>query len=163
MHETIKWVLDRDLQTRAKARSLHIEGFPYGEALRAARETHLAVLWTTTSIGVSASAPRQLTPTDVSAQNSASASVKSTARATPSNICAAFNSSAGCAKKQRDCPHSGRHVCNQSLPDGSVCGNWQHNALTCPHNAQRRSRPAKAGGKGPKDSSPSAQKPHKSR
>eukprot|EP00971_Amphidinium_carterae_P290146 5760948-Amphidinium_carterae.1 len=30
--ETIRWLLDRDQQTRAKARSLHLEGYPYGEA-----------------------------------------------------------------------------------------------------------------------------------
>eukprot|EP00971_Amphidinium_carterae_P182711 3625691-Amphidinium_carterae.1 len=46
--ETIRWLLDRDQQTGAKARSLHLEGFPDGEALRASRETHLAVMWTTT-------------------------------------------------------------------------------------------------------------------
>eukprot|EP00971_Amphidinium_carterae_P225169 4466414-Amphidinium_carterae.1 len=131
MQETVRWVLDRDQQTRAKARSLHLEGFPYGEALSAARETHLAVLWTTTSIGVSSAAPRPLTPPDVSAQTSASASgPKSTTRtATPSSFCAAFNSAAGCSKKQRDCPHAGRHACNQQLPDGTVCGNWQHHRI----------------------------------
>eukprot|EP00971_Amphidinium_carterae_P302412 6009203-Amphidinium_carterae.1 len=62
-------------------------------------------MWTTTSIGVSASAPRQLTPADVTAQHAASASEqKSAARPPPLAFCSAFNSSAGCSKKQRDCP-----------------------------------------------------------
>eukprot|EP00971_Amphidinium_carterae_P049604 977738-Amphidinium_carterae.1 len=73
-------------------------------------------MWTTTSIGVSASAPRQLTPADVSAQASASTQ-KPLARAAPSSFCSAFNSTAGCSKKQRDCPHGGKHACSQALPD----------------------------------------------
>eukprot|EP00971_Amphidinium_carterae_P234150 4646098-Amphidinium_carterae.4 len=41
--ETVKWLIDCDHQTRAKARSLHLEGWPWCDALRVAREVHLAV------------------------------------------------------------------------------------------------------------------------
>eukprot|EP00971_Amphidinium_carterae_P196992 3909839-Amphidinium_carterae.1 len=69
---------------------------------------------------------------------------------------------AGCSKKQRDCPHGGKHACSQTLPDGTTCGNWQHNAITCPHNPQRRSKQPKSNGKGRQAQSPAA-KQHKSR
>eukprot|EP00971_Amphidinium_carterae_P333016 6467480-Amphidinium_carterae.1 len=95
-HATIQWLLDRDMQTRAKARCLHQEKYPWAEALRVARETHLAVLWTSTGVGVSHSAPQQVTPSDVHVQKSITAKQPQSGGAPPGQnslpTCAAFNS-----------------------------------------------------------------------
>eukprot|EP00971_Amphidinium_carterae_P274524 5447534-Amphidinium_carterae.1 len=149
--ETIRWILDRDRHTRAKARSLHIDGSPWCEALRVARETHLAVAWTSTSIGVSSAAPRQIMATDLHSQGVLSPRAPparqgdSMQSSTPS--CSAFNSTSGCTQKQRDCPHRARHACSFIKPDGTPCGNWQHSALRCPLNPQR-SKASKGSSKG---------------
>ena len=42
---TIAWILDRDRQTRSKARELFAEGWPYGEAIVKCLEMHCTVLW----------------------------------------------------------------------------------------------------------------------
>ena len=44
--QVVAFLLDRDRQTRTKARTLYVDGWPWGEALREAREKHCAVLWT---------------------------------------------------------------------------------------------------------------------
>ena len=45
---TVAYLLDRDRRTRIQARRLYLSAdqWPWGEALRNAREKHCAVLWT---------------------------------------------------------------------------------------------------------------------
>ena len=45
-HKAIAWLVDRDSQTRAKARQLFQQGWPWGEALLHARDVLCHVLWT---------------------------------------------------------------------------------------------------------------------
>ena len=49
---TVRWLLDRDRRTRAKARSMFAQGFPYGEALQQCRDTQCLVLWQVSSNGL---------------------------------------------------------------------------------------------------------------
>eukprot|EP00973_Karenia_brevis_P002036 277256-Karenia_brevis.AAC.1 len=44
--DCIKWITERDRQTRVKARALYLEGWPWGEALLQVCEQNMAVLWT---------------------------------------------------------------------------------------------------------------------
>ena len=53
--EVIAWVLERHRITIAKAISLFKAGWPWGEAIRVARENHCAVQWNLASIGVARS------------------------------------------------------------------------------------------------------------
>ena len=57
-----------------------------------------------------------------------------------SMLCLSFNSQQGCSHKQRDCPDGLLHRCNNRLPDGSICGAWQHSRSRCAeaHRARRR-------------------------
>ena len=48
---TITWILDKDRQTRSKARELFADGWPYGEAILKCLEVHCAVVWTIGSTG----------------------------------------------------------------------------------------------------------------
>ena len=59
--EIIEWAAGRDSQTRAAARQLWIEGWPWGEAMREATEKQCAVLWTLSTTGV-ASAQQAVLP-----------------------------------------------------------------------------------------------------
>ena len=49
---TVSWLLDRDRKTRAKARNMFAQGWPYGEALQSCRDTHCLVLWTVGGTGL---------------------------------------------------------------------------------------------------------------
>jgi len=49
-------------------------------------------------------------------------------------LCTAFNNRGGCVLKQKDCPSDKLHRCNFRRQDGSLCGQWQHNWLSCPFN-----------------------------
>ena len=52
MRLTIRWLIQRDRQTRAKARQLYAAGYPYGEALIRARDIDCQVLWTCGAPGI---------------------------------------------------------------------------------------------------------------
>ena len=49
---TISWLLDRDRQTRAKARTLFAQGWPYGEAVHHAKDTAVSMLWNQGKVGI---------------------------------------------------------------------------------------------------------------
>eukprot|EP00959_Pyramimonas_sp_CCMP1952_P269177 5627845-Pyramimonas_sp.AAC.1 len=51
--DKIAWIVDRDRQTRNKARTLFQQGFPWGEAIIRALEHHLVLEWKITGLGVS--------------------------------------------------------------------------------------------------------------
>ena len=40
--------------------------------------------------------------------------------------------------KQANGPHRLKHLCNYVLSDGSICLQWQHTAVRCPHNINRK-------------------------
>ena len=50
--KVIAWLLDRDRQTRAKARQLFLQGWPWGEALLHSRDVLCQVLWTCGAKGI---------------------------------------------------------------------------------------------------------------
>ena len=49
--EVIEWLLDRNRKTLIKARTLYLDKWPWGEALREVREKQLLVLWQCTASG----------------------------------------------------------------------------------------------------------------
>ena len=49
---TLRWLLQRDRQTRGKARQLYAAGYPFGEALLRARDFDCQVLWTCGATGI---------------------------------------------------------------------------------------------------------------
>ena len=65
MAETVAWILDRDRQTRTKARTLISNGLPWGRALRLSWEHHVTVLWTIGGVGVRQMAPQSITDRNV--------------------------------------------------------------------------------------------------
>eukprot|EP00971_Amphidinium_carterae_P250283 4968424-Amphidinium_carterae.2 len=73
--DVINWLVDRDQQTRAEARSMHLDQWPWGEALR-------CLIACPTSITI-------ILSLDVSAQVDQQSSKSQKA------VCAAFNSQAG--------------------------------------------------------------------
>ena len=155
--QKIHFLLQRDQQTRLKARHLYnSEGWPWGEALKKVREQDLAVLWTVGQSAVlptmtaeagdqpllspvkSPGAPPRLTPrSDVVASDSL----------TSDDCCPDWNKNQ-CSAKQKLCPHQLKHVCNFMVdgPNGKqICGKWQHTAAS---HAQMAKRPGgQAGGK----------------
>lgn len=126
--DAISWFVSRDRETRVKARELYNrEGYPWGEALRQAREVHMAVLWTVSCSNEAvlpepspAKKPRQDKPIEVSPRRVQTS-------ITLQEICSDWNSTKGCTNKQKDCPHGKKHVCSYKETDGQPCGKWQHN------------------------------------
>ena len=134
----VRWLLDRDRQTRAKARTLYAAGWPWGEALEQAREVHCAVLWTLGNTGISrtqlAVVPKVEEHSDEDGAGPGSkasdssrpwqrpqAKGKGKAKTQP---CPRFNGKKGCTRRGRDCPEKLPHLC-------SKCGAWNHGAAAC--------------------------------
>ena len=142
------WIIERDRQTRAKARSLYLEDWPWGEALRESRERHLAVLWTCGSAGMRAeqipvaAGPRMaadpITPVRQPRAQALAASPPQSP--TAAQCCRAFNSAAGCARRQRECPEGKLHRCSTAVGNG-ICGAWQHGRTACPRGGNRPATP----------------------
>ena len=139
--QTTSWLLDRDRQTRSQARQLYLKGWPWGEALREAREKHVAVLWTVGSISAG-SRPETVLPLAVAPGEQDQRSARDrTPRRTKKDrpdpkFCQDFNSQKGCSRRQQDCPKGLTHKCNFATPSGE-CGAWQHGRQNCPHNQDR--------------------------
>ena len=132
--DTVAWLLDRDRQTRTKARTLTADGCPWGKALRMCWETHLSVLWTVGGVGVSQSVPMAIADRAVLAEAQATVAAEryEDLQAQPSHhgqICPDWNSAHGCGK-QKLCPHGAWHVCSFTLPDGTLCNSRDHNAVS---------------------------------
>ena len=143
--QVLAWVADRDRQTRAAARQLAQEGYPFGEALQVAREQKVAILWTCSQINASSAAavvPAKTLGTPaihepaVVAQAKPRVEIPKVVKQGDSSIketdcCREFNQG-GCVRKQKQCPHKKKHVCSNRLAAG-LCGSWQHNKTTCPN------------------------------
>ena len=135
VEQTVDWLLTRDHQTRTKACSLSQDKWPFGEALRVARETHLAVLWTCGNVGVSNQEPQSSAvissdiPNQPPSRNASSGpNTFKPPQQTPfrfDQLCKEFNSPAGCSVKQRDCPNKKKHACSQYVGK-ELCLAWQH-------------------------------------
>ena len=145
--QTTAWALERDRQTRAKARALFLDNWPWGEALRESRERHLAVLWTCGHSSLRAEpipvlqqhAPVLLSP----AKTAQSAAPPPTAA---SECCPKFNSAAGCTSRQKFCPLKLVHKCSAMLPGGRLCGAWQHGKHRCSATGTAHLQPRKDSG-----------------
>ena len=134
-HIIVSWIIDRDRQTRSKARALVIEGLPWGTALRVARETHCLVLWNVALPGVP------------SIQQQSTQDRNSRKRSPPTRSprrdegkkrggkggknrgatfsCDRFNGKKGCTQRESDCPDQKTHKCSR-------CGHWKHGGYYCP-------------------------------
>jgi len=136
-HMTVSWVLDRDRQTRGRARAMVIEGWPWGPALQAACSTHCLVLW---NLGVAGMPDRQQiagkpaedvdsdapTPPFPPPRAKSKAAPKRTAKLTKSwkaNVCRPFNTKKGCYGR---CRNGKEHRCIK-------CGGWDHAQPKCPN------------------------------
>ena len=138
----IRWIIDRDRQTRAKARSLYAQGWPWGEALVQAKDVHCGVLWTVAGTGVSQARPQPVLPSmDATTDGQRVQSRRRQGERQQSGpqqgrrqqgekkvklqtFCQAFNSASGCTKKGKKCPHGKLHRC-------SKCKGFTHGASTC--------------------------------
>ena len=150
MQQCLNWVVDRDRQTRAAARQLAQEGYPFGEALLVAREQKVAILWTCAQLTPAGQAApvqgRQGLPPDAAAKGSARAPlqggqqtdrIKQVKQKGDPNLriadcCAKFNAG-GCERKQKLCPDKKKHACSNKLDNGLLCGSWQHHKGKCPY------------------------------
>ena len=135
--QILAWVADRDKQTRAAARQLAQEGYPFGEALQVAREQKVAILWTCSQINAS-SAAAAVPKVEAAAPPAAKAMprVEKAAKTGDSSLkdkdcCPEFNQG-GCVRKQKLCPKKLKHLCTAKL-SGGLCGSWQHNKTSCPN------------------------------
>jgi len=147
--QCVEWLLERDRQTRAKARSLFLDKYPYGEALRLARETHCAVLWTCGNVKAVGNPVPVITNHSQDGEQSPKrprreehgSSVVSSPGPSPQpryiKCCPAFNGDGCSAKKAKECPDKLAHTCSFRLRDGKQCGAWQHGAKHCPSNPKR--------------------------
>ena len=155
--ETVAWLLDRDRQTRTKARALTSDGTPWCIALRIAREIHLAVMWTVGGVGVSQATPVAVPDQIVRAEMQAEDERRGdryahvVAGMTAEDCCPDFNSACGC-RKQTLCPHALWHRCSQKLPDGTLCGQGSHGKSTCRRNPKNNNSDGRKGGKSGKGS-----------
>ena len=149
--QIIRWIIERDRQTRAKARTMFTSGWPFGEALTNAREVSCAVLWTCGSPGIprmQMAVTNQDDAMDLDDDNSRdNYSQVRKVRKRPAKkknkggkggkgrgkgggqqnrkpSCEKWNSQEGCTRFGRDCPEQKAHVC-------SKCGSWQHIAADC--------------------------------
>ena len=150
---TAEWILERDRQTRCKARLLYLNGWPWGEAVRESWEKECAVLWQCATLGV-ALAPEPNTAdaasmsplADMAHSRGSGVGTKTPRTPAPENYgqeepCSDFNTIRGCTHKAVDCPNGKPHRCNQQLPGGGICNVWRHCARYCPHNpAKERSK-----------------------
>lgn len=154
---TIAWLLDRDALTRSRARGLFIEhNWPFGEALREARERVVSVQWAIAGLDMnsplrpltssqpivhehaafdSAPAPARRPPAPASSSSHKGAGKAKQSTPAASGVCPDFQLNK-CVPRQRNCPHSAKHAC-------AVCGKWQHGAMSCP---QRSGKGARKGG-----------------
>ena len=144
--ETVAWILDRDRQTRTKARTLIADGCPWARALRASWETHLSVLWTVGGVGISQNIPMTITDRAVAEEARQSLAFeqhdrKVTKPSAPAHCCPDFNSAHGCGR-QKFCPHNLWHVCNVVTQEGAICGDPRHSAVT--HYATMQSKREKS-------------------
>ena len=151
--DTVAWILDRDRQTRTKARTLISEGLPWGKALRLSWETHLGVLWTVGGVGVTQGAPQPLTDRSVAiaaaqAQEQQQRADRVCRPVTPGQCCPDFNGQHTCVK-QRNCPHGLWHACSFIYNDGTLCGSTNHGKFEhmARDKAGKKGQDQKGGGK----------------
>jgi hypothetical protein len=153
---TTAWALERDRQTRAKARALFAEDWPWGEALRESRERHLAVLWTCGNASLKAEPVPVLDtamapPPAAQPQQPSRSATGSGGATSAAQCCPRFNSAAGCTARQKFCPLKLQHRCSAMLPGGKLCNAWQHGQHRC---SGQPSSPPSGGGKGTKRKQP---------
>ena len=133
----VHWLMDRDCQTRSKARSLVFEGYPWGVALRIAKDTHCLVLWNVGIPGIpqrqlasgperarSMSLPRKSGPKKPTKSGGKEGKATAGKDWRQQRKCPRFNGRKGCTARERDCPEKALHVCYK-------CGDWRHGAADC--------------------------------
>lgn len=125
----VAWLMDRDRQTRAKAKALFASGWPWGEAIVASATSHCLVLWQLSSGSQGTHLQLGDASMQVDSDGTGGRPIKKPKKepkepAKPKNPCPDFNSAKGCKKKAKQCPHKLKHVC-------SKCGHWSHGFHKC--------------------------------
>ena len=139
--ETVAWILDRDRQTRTKARTLIGTGLPWGKALRLSWEHHVQVLWTVGGVGAKQLAPQTITDRNVTLaadkeRDSERQQAKSSRPWRADQCCPDYNSH-GCGR-QKTCPQGLWHACSYTHADGTICAAQHHTKVE--HIAKERAR-----------------------
>ena len=114
----IGWALERDKSTRAKAMSLHNEGWPWGAAILEAA-LQLGVLWS--RVGLNAASPAVAV---LGSHAAAHGDAISNTTAGAACSCPRFNSKQGCVSGEMECPFGFDHTC-------ALCGFRNHSLMTC--------------------------------
>ena len=128
----VRWLLERDRQTRSKAKSLYATGWPWGEAIHAAKDTHCLVLWTIGNQGANAMNPKAVLPElegDGEQRGGFSSRQKQRQRkgkGKGKGRCPKFNSPAGCTRNQSKCPLGLPHRCSKPGCDMTNHGASSH-------------------------------------
>ena len=139
----IRWLLERDRQTRAKAKNLYSQGWPWGEAICESKDKHCLVLWTLGHQGANGAQPLAVLPQmsrqtwqdkkaggDTGNGGSATKNAdkkkkkKTKAGANLAKVCPKHNTPGGCTRQQKDCPQGLKHVCGK-------CGMFNHKTNAC--------------------------------
>ena len=134
-HETLEWLRSREIDTRIRARALHQEGWPWGEALKEARDVLCQVKWAAANVTSS----QQLASVKTVYDEAAASLEKAEPIQEP---CPKWNDISGCTRRQRDCPHRKLHICNFRPWGRARCGSVNHGRHTCPQNPNSKKRPA---------------------
>ena len=150
-NQQLLWLEERDLLTRGKMVIYMRQQWPQGEALKQAW-SDAAVQWAMASQKQPVASQSQSNSRKRDSQAMAqqpqqslrSSSPKAAkspkksrhARVTSKNepICKKYNDQRSCTKDDRQCPERAKHVCDVVKGNGQVCGAWNHNRLSCPHN-----------------------------
>ena len=141
---TTRWLLDRDHQTQVKVRALYADDWPFGEALRTAREKHVASLWTVTTGHMGSSVPvlssnGQKEPgQDKASRTSWQSGGHKFGPLSSADLRPDFNSDRGCEQEQPERLHHQMHMCSYWTKGKEVCGAWNHRKLHRPNNPDRR-------------------------
>ena len=128
----LNWVMTKDLATRAAAKKLFKDGYPWGEAVIHALQGTCYLDWelATDARGVTRCVKAELDDRKGGQQRKPDTDTGSKRKADfdignkPKKYCEDFNSQKGCTKKEKYCPHKLVHKCFK-------CGNYSHGAHQC--------------------------------
>ena len=129
---------------QGQVRALYADGWPFGEALREAREKHVAVVWTVTTGHMGNAVPvlpggsQKKTGQDKPSRTSWQPDNHKSGSTPSTDLCPDFNSNKGCERKQRECPHHQQHKRSYWIKGQGICGAWNHSKIHCPNNPDRK-------------------------
>ena len=149
-YEKLHWLRRRDEQVRSEMAALINDGTPGVEALKIAwaKYAHMWIMKDTLAVASQADSSSSEVPRGQVRQRDEGKGAKGKsrgekkARLSPTKVrtastdkngtklCGAFNGKRGCVARGRDCPQRGRHLCSVILPNGEICKDKTHTAMT---------------------------------